>query len=98
MVQVRKSFPRNADGSLAVDQWIAQLTGFDSELDRNRLSAAVNAVEQAQALDPDVDEKGIRSNGKIGCFASGLEMARICLLYTSPSPRDREKSRMPSSA
>ena len=22
----------------------------------------------------------------------------ICLLYTSPSPRDREKSRMPSSA
>ena len=22
----------------------------------------------------------------------------VCLLYTSPSPRDREKSRMPSSA
>ena len=22
----------------------------------------------------------------------------ICLLYTSPSPRDRQKSRMPSSA
>ena len=27
-----------------------------------------------------------------------LEKARDCLLYTSPSPRDREKSRMPSSA
>ena len=29
-----------------------------------------------------------------------LENARalICLLYTSPSPRDRQKSRMPSSA
>ena len=24
--------------------------------------------------------------------------AYICLLYTSPSPRDRQKSRMPSSA
>ena len=24
--------------------------------------------------------------------------SRICLLYTSPSPRDRQKSRMPSSA
>ena len=24
--------------------------------------------------------------------------ATICLLYTSPSPRDRQKSRMPSSA
>ena len=25
-------------------------------------------------------------------------MAEACLLYTSPSPRDRQKSRMPSSA
>ena len=25
-------------------------------------------------------------------------LRRICLLYTSPSPRDRQKSRMPSSA
>ena len=27
-----------------------------------------------------------------------VEMMRICLLYTSPSPRDRTRSRMPSSA
>ena len=27
-----------------------------------------------------------------------LDVWRICLLYTSPSPRDRQKSRMPSSA
>ena len=26
------------------------------------------------------------------------EMTKICLLYTSPSPRDRTRSRMPSSA
>ena len=26
------------------------------------------------------------------------DMDRNCLLYTSPSPRDRQKSRMPSSA
>ena len=25
-------------------------------------------------------------------------LSRVCLLYTSPSPRDRQKSRMPSSA
>jgi len=33
--------------------------------------------------------------------ASGLEVAvfaDVCLLYTSPSPRDRTRSRMPSSA
>ena len=27
-----------------------------------------------------------------------LNISKICLLYTSPSPRDRQKSRMPSSA
>ena len=31
--------------------------------------------------------------------AAGLdERMRLCLLYTSPSPRDRTRSRMPSSA
>ena len=30
--------------------------------------------------------------------ASAEEALGICLLYTSPSPRDRQKSRMPSSA
>ena len=28
----------------------------------------------------------------------GLGLALFCLLYTSPSPRDRTRSRMPSSA
>ena len=28
----------------------------------------------------------------------GVEISTICLLYTSPSPRDRSLSRMPSSA
>ena len=28
----------------------------------------------------------------------GLEKSTICLLYTSPSPRDKRQSRMPSSA
>ena len=27
-----------------------------------------------------------------------IPSAKVCLLYTSPSPRDRQKSRMPSSA
>ena len=32
---------------------------------------------------------------EIACSDALLE---VCLLYTSPSPRDRQKSRMPSSA
>ena len=31
-------------------------------------------------------------------FMSTVAKTNACLLYTSPSPRDRQKSRMPSSA
>ena len=34
---------------------------------------------------------GLKAIGKVG-------QNRDCLLYTSPSPRDRTRSRMPSSA
>ena len=32
------------------------------------------------------------------CANQVIDHTTICLLYTSPSPRDRQKSRMPSSA
>ena len=38
-------------------------------------------------------EQGLKTTGS-SVFAN----AATCLLYTSPSPRDRQKSRMPSSA
>ena len=34
----------------------------------------------------------------VAALGGEKELARLCLLYTSPSPRDRQKSRMPSSA
>ena len=53
----------------------------------------------------EIDEKNkalvIRSNDGGTYFYKNMtqeKMNRICLLYTSPSPRDRQKSRMPSSA
>ena len=36
--------------------------------------------------------------GKVASVTSKTEKKKPCLLYTSPSPRDRQKSRMPSSA
>ena len=39
----------------------------------------------------------IMGSGGSGAYASHLYFM-ACLLYTSPSPRDRQKSRMPSSA
>ena len=40
--------------------------------------------------------KNMHTFGVAGTGWSGLDA--ICLLYTSPSPRDRTRSRMPSSA
>ena len=37
-------------------------------------------------------------NTRYGYADEALEQLKSCLLYTSPSPRDRQKSRMPSSA
>ena len=41
----------------------------------------------------DAKAVALQRTGRLGTYASSL-----CLLYTSPSPRDRQKSRMPSSA
>ena len=35
---------------------------------------------------------------KVDVIEAGFAASSPCLLYTSPSPRDRQKSRMPSSA
>ena len=42
----------------------------------------------------------LSSIGSIGSFSQVTDPARcqVCLLYTSPSPRDKRQSRMPSSA
>ena len=47
------------------------------------------------------DPNRIVSVGQIGSadiLACVPTLITLCLLYTSPSPRDRQKSRMPSSA
>ena len=49
-------------------------------------------------LEAVVGYEGATESG-IGWYVSGgPTVTHTCLLYTSPSPRDRQKSRMPSSA
>ena len=42
--------------------------------------------------------KSAAATKKLAVFDAFDILNKICLLYTSPSPRDRQKSRMPSSA
>ena len=49
-------------------------------------------------VSPTVNKKAFEALILAGCFDCFKTPSKHCLLYTSPSPRDRQKSRMPSSA
>ena len=60
-----------------------------------------NAIEVAQGQRGfNRFTRGTMQHSKPGdsAIVGRARTAKICLLYTSPSPRDRQKSRMPSSA
>ena len=68
-----------------------------------------NTTSQSYSFDQDfsIDEiiaDAYERLGLVGTAGHQIKTARrslnilFCLLYTSPSPRDRQKSRMPSSA
>ena len=57
------------------------------------------AAKKAQQQKPATQQKPqTRVNVKDQLSRAAKDYSRSCLLYTSPSPRDRQKSRMPSSA
>ena len=63
---------------------------------------AVNAALEGSEYKINWDEQYGGSLAKVGdaleAIEEGLAEVGICLLYTSPSPRDKRQSRMPSSA
>ena len=60
-------------------------------LDEKDLGRALNEAAQALILEP-------RHFYALWTMGNVFEQLGRCLLYTSPSPRDRTRSRMPSSA
>ena len=76
-----------------------------------RVASRSDDVCRKAVLERDTIQIGLAENGgdpaQEGCFfevddveaaVAELRSYDSCLLYTSPSPRDRQKSRMPSSA
>ena len=69
------------------------------ELDRFECTDPLEYVEQFQLQYryPPIEGLPIYTGGLVGYFGYD-SMRYVCLLYTSPSPRDQRGSRMPSSA
>ena len=88
----------------AVDQTVSGLTTLNKNL-----SMAAKATS-ALAVPDDISENMTSYSSNLSHASSKLSeinklydslnttLSEVCLLYTSPSPRDRQKSRMPSSA
>ena len=79
--------------SIATPNNAVKLTQFTPQfMEENKINEWKNFKQFKEAIE---DLSKLNPKGII-IFLS--ELYKICLLYTSPSPRDRQKSRMPSSA
>ena len=73
--------------------------------DKKQLKAYLKRMEEAEKRDHRKIGKALdlfhlqdEAPGSVFWHPKGWALYQACLLYTSPSPRDRQKSRMPSSA
>ena len=72
--------------------------------DKNALATILGNIKSESNFHSNICEGGARvpysdcHRGGYGLIQWTSENRYLCLLYTSPSPRDRQKSRMPSSA
>ena len=73
------------------DEWAASL--LDGQKVRPSLAGAVSG---SNAGEPGSGSIGLIKSDLNACAPNSI--IHTCLLYTSPSPRDRTRSRMPSSA
>ena len=106
VIKLGKNF--NKISKLAEDKIIAGSIVIDKNLSEFARENAISGFEFLSCI-PGTDGGGIRMNS--GCYGSEFKDIVLsvqavdyngniitCLLYTSPSPRDRTRSRMPSSA
>ena len=66
--------------------------------DNELANTIITQDDKANKLQHDIDEDVNRIIALRSPIAQDLRRIISCLLYTSPSPRDRTRSRMPSSA
>ena len=75
---------------------ILQLLGADRSMDVSSLCTAIGAECEISMMSHHLAK--MRDNGVLKSQKNGKQVFYSCLLYTSPSPRDKRQARMPSSA
>ena len=75
-----------------------------SHVGQTRLQGQLTAADGKLLFQPCNEQRSyvVNDSGGTSVLQEAASLAddqgKLCLLYTSPSPRDRQKSRMPSSA
>ena len=91
----------NDDGSSITVTWDASPEGsgiVGYVILRNTDAGEFEEISKKLAPHKTIDKDANINRYKDAKIVKGMEHVYICLLYTSPSPRDRTRSRMPSSA
>ena len=90
---MKRSIITTADGSktIQIEEWSEQYHSVHGALQEAKHVYIKMGLHQFLKDNPNHKQLSVLELG----FGTGLN---ACLLYTSPSPRDRQKSRMPSSA
>ena len=89
-----EEFPAATDGGCVLDSG-------DAAEDNGGDGVSTAVVRGEAAVADGVPAVAVGESNGVPAVAGGVEVIAndtTCLLYTSPSPRDRQKSRMPSSA
>ena len=84
---------KNEDGTLDVDKLTESYTQLNEHLSQTNTALADFRARQQLA-----EQQAIQQQQYLQQQQQQPNTPNTCLLYTSPSPRDRQKSRMPSSA
>ena len=100
-------FPKEPESETRVSLTLETAKKF---LDKGlNISIEKSFAEHLGSSDKEFEDLGVKTlnrdegfaSSEIVCSVRNLtenELSKICLLYTSPSPRDMRRSRMPSSA
>ena len=72
--------------------------GIAAQVDQETITRDGSALGTPAYMAPETLGAKHVPNGSLDIYGLAATLYHICLLYTSPSPRDRTRSRMPSSA